>query len=118
MKKTLLFSLIFMALTSMSALAQSHSVALSWNAVTATPTPTYNMYRSTTSGSGYVKLAAGTGLTALTFTDATVAVCTTYFYVVTAQNSNGESGFSTQATAVVPGCPPPAAPTGLTATAN
>ena len=79
----------------------AHSVSLQWNASTSTVTG-YNIYRSTTSGSGYVKLN-GTPLTNLTYTDGSVSSGTTYFYVATAVDSGGdESTNSNQATAVIP----------------
>jgi fibronectin type 3 domain-containing protein len=79
----------------------AHSVSLQWNASTSTVTG-YNIYRSTTSGSGYVKLN-GSPLTNLTYTDGSVSAGTTYFYVATAVDSAGdESTDSNQATAVIP----------------
>ncbi len=81
--------------------AQTHTVALSWVASTTTTVTGYNVYRSTTNGSGYVKIAS-LGLV-LAYTDSSVANGTTYFYVTTAVDSTGaESGFSNQATAVIP----------------
>jgi fibronectin type 3 domain-containing protein len=41
-------------------------------------------------------------LTGLTYTDSTVSAGATYYYVVTDAESGVESGFSNQATAVVP----------------
>jgi len=62
----------------------------------------YNIYRSTTNGSGYAKI--NTGLVAgVTYNDTTVQSGTTYYYVVTAVDSTGtESSDSNQATAVIP----------------
>ncbi len=80
---------------------QAHSVSLSWDASTSTVTG-YNVYRSTTSGSGYVKLN-GTPINKLTYTDGSVASGITYFYVATSVDSGGdESTDSNQAVAVVP----------------
>lgn len=77
------------------------SVALNWNSSISIVSG-YNVYRSTTSGSGYVKLNASP-VTALNYTDTAVTSGTTYFYVVTAVTVNGiESPFSNQATAVIP----------------
>jgi fibronectin type 3 domain-containing protein len=78
-----------------------HTVALSWTASTSTVVG-YNVYRSTTSGGPYTLLTnapvAGTA-----YTDSTVQSGVTYFYVVTAVNSNGtESVYSNESTAVVP----------------
>ena len=78
-----------------------HSVTISWAASSSTVSG-YNVYRGTGSGGPYTKLNA-TPQTALTYTDGTVSSGVTYFYVVTDVASDGtESGFSNQATAVVP----------------
>jgi len=78
-----------------------HTVSLSWIASTSTVAG-YNVYRSTTSGSGYLKINSSL-VSGLTYTDASVTSGTTYFYVTTAVDSSGnESTFSNQATAVIP----------------
>ncbi|HKW61802.1 MAG TPA: immunoglobulin domain-containing protein [Candidatus Acidoferrum sp.] len=78
-----------------------HTVSLSWTASTSTISG-YNVYRSTTSGSGYVKINTSL-VSVLTYTDSNVTSGTTYFYVTTAVDSTGtESVFSNQATAVIP----------------
>ena len=78
-----------------------HTVSLSWTASTSTVSG-YNVYRSTTSGSGYVKINTSL-VSGLAYTDANVTSGTTYFYVTTAVDSTGlESAFSNQATAVIP----------------
>jgi hypothetical protein len=78
-----------------------HTVSLSWIASTSTVSG-YNVYRSTTSGSGYVKINTSL-VSGLAYTDSSVASGTTYYYVTTAVDSSGnESGFSNQATAVIP----------------
>ena len=78
-----------------------HTVSLSWIASTSTVTG-YNVYRSTSNGSGYVKINTSL-VSGLTYTDSSVTSGTTYFYVTTAVDSRGnESGFSNQATAVIP----------------
>jgi hypothetical protein len=80
---------------------QAHSVSLAWDASTSSVAG-YNIYRSTISGSGYVKLNASP-LSKLTYTDGSVSSGTTYFYVATAVDSGGdESANSNQAVAVVP----------------
>jgi fibronectin type 3 domain-containing protein len=76
-------------------------VALSWDASTSTVSG-YNIYRSTTSGSGYAKLNT-TLLITLVYTDSTVVNGKTYFYVATAVDSGGnESVDSNEASAIVP----------------
>ncbi len=80
---------------------QTHTVALTWVASTTTTVTGYNVYRSTINGSGYAKTAS-LGLV-LGYTDANVQNCSTYYYVTTAVDSTGvESGFSNQATAIIP----------------
>ena len=60
------------------------------------------MYRSTTSGSGYVKLNSSLSVSTA-YTDNSVVAGTTYFYVTTAVDSSGnESSYSNQVQAVIP----------------
>ena len=81
--------------------AVQHSVDLSWNASTSTVVG-YRVYRSLQSGGPYTVLNS-TLDSSTTYTDATVQSGQTYYYVVSAVDGNGnESGFSNQATAVVP----------------
>ncbi len=69
-------------------------VSLSWNAA---PGATgYNVKRSNTSGGPYTIVA---NRSSTDYDDTNVAAGTTYFYVVTALGSGGESGNSAQATA-------------------
>lgn len=80
----------------------SHTVALSWTASTTATVTGYNVYRSTTNGSGYAKINSSL-VTVLTYTDSTVLNGATYYYVTTAVDSTGaESGYSNQATAAIP----------------
>jgi hypothetical protein len=75
-----------------------HSVALSWNPSISSVTG-YRVYRD--DGSGYSPLSAI--IPELTYTDSTVISGSTYHYVVTAVDSNGdESVYSNGATAVIP----------------
>jgi FtsP/CotA-like multicopper oxidase with cupredoxin domain/fibronectin type 3 domain-containing protein len=102
--------------------ASSNQVNLSWTASTTTCTGgvVYNIFRSTTSGftpSSSNQIASGVNAT--TFSDTTAQPSTTYFYVVEGVNSAGSSPASNQASATTPsGCVPPAAPSGLAATAT
>jgi fibronectin type 3 domain-containing protein len=86
-------------------------VTLTW--IASSGATSYNIQRSTTDGSGY--LTIGTAASA-TYADNTVTNGTAYYYVVTAVGPNGESAASVQAAATP--LAPPAAPTGLTATAS
>ena len=64
-------------------------VQLSWTASTGIGAITYNIKRSTSSGSGYTTLAAG--VTGTAYTDLTALNGTTYYYVVSASNINAAS---------------------------
>jgi fibronectin type 3 domain-containing protein len=77
-----------------------HSVGLTWTERDPSVTG-YNVLRSTTSGSGYVRINTAPVET-VAYTDAGVSGSTTYFYVVTALSSGGESANSNQVTSVVP----------------
>jgi hypothetical protein len=88
------------ALGSACVVAASHTVTLNWTAST-TPSVSYNVYRSSTSGGPYTKLTS-TPISALTYIDNTVVSGQTDYYVTTAVNSNGESGYSNEAPAVIP----------------
>src|SRR5208283_231146 len=89
------------ALSGTGVQAASHSVTLTWTASTSTVSG-YNVYRSTTNGSGYTKINSGL-VAGLTYDDTSVQSGTTYYYVATAVDANGdESTDSNQATAVIP----------------
>jgi hypothetical protein len=75
----------------------------------------YNVLRSTVSGSGYASVA--TGVAGTTYTNTGLTNGTTYYFVVQAVNANGASGNSAQSSAT-PATGAPSAPTGLTATKN
>ena len=79
-----------------------HSVTLSWAASSSTGVMGYNVYRSTVSGGPYARLTSGPDAS-LSYTDGAVSAGQSYFYVVTAVESNGtESTYSNQAMAVIP----------------
>jgi fibronectin type 3 domain-containing protein len=98
------------AITNLAATPGDSSVSLTWTAPATAIS--YQILRSTTSGSGYA-LAGSKGTTG--FTDTNVVNGTTYYYVVTASNGSCSSSNSNQAS-VTPACVPPAAPTGVTPT--
>ncbi|WP_317972620.1 cellulose binding domain-containing protein, partial [Paenibacillus sp. CCS19] len=76
-----------------------------------------NVKRAATSGGAYTTVA--TGVTGSTYTNTGLTNGTTYYYVVSAVNSAGESSNSSQASATpVAPATVPAAPTGLTAAAG
>jgi len=67
--------------------------ALSWTA--ASGATSYNVKRAGTLAGPYTTIAT---ITSASYTDTSAASCATYFYVVSASNSNGESGNSVIAT--------------------
>jgi hypothetical protein len=89
----------------LSGVAVQHSVSLGWTASTTSDVTGYYVYRSQTLGSGYGKLNPASPVAASTtqYTDSSVHAATTYYYVVTAVDSNGvESVNSSPATAPIP----------------
>jgi hypothetical protein len=79
----------------------TYTVSLSWDASTSVVTG-YNVYRGTQSGGPYVKLTSSPQ-PGVSYTDSTVQDSSTYYYVSTSVNSQGqESSYSNQATAVIP----------------
>jgi fibronectin type 3 domain-containing protein len=98
--------------TGLGATPGANSVTLTWSAASGAPN-SYNIKRSTTSGSGYTTVGSTTAPT-VTFTDSVLGG-QTYYYVVTAVNGGGESSSSSEVSAS-PTLAAPAAPTGLTAT--
>ncbi|MGA8541410.1 MAG: hypothetical protein WB566_18045 [Terriglobales bacterium] len=78
--------------------ATGHSVTLSWSA--SQNTTSYNIYRGTIHGGPYLKVASG--IVNTTYTDVQVTDHQTFYYVTTAVNGVGESGYSNEASAVIP----------------
>ena len=91
-------------------------VGLGWTA--STGATSYTVKRSTTNGGPYTAVA--TGLTGTSHADTGLTNGTTYYYVVSAVNSAGESANSPEASAtpVAPVQVAPSAPTNLTGTAG
>ncbi len=78
-----------------------HTVTLNWKASSSPSVTGYKVYRSTVSG-GYYGLL-GSAAESLSYLDQTVDSGTTYYYVTTAVNAEGEeSGYSNQVAIVVP----------------
>jgi hypothetical protein len=101
--------------TGVNATGGANQTTISWSAVSATTS--YNLYWSTTSG---VTIANGTRIAGVTspYVQTGLSAGSSYYYVVSAVNSVGESVASTQASATT-NLPPPAvpvAPTGVSAT--
>jgi unsaturated rhamnogalacturonyl hydrolase len=85
--------------TGLTATAGNDMVTLDWNDNSEADLDGYNVYRSLTSGSGYGKLNV-TLLSTSDYVDNTAINGTTYYYVVTAADTNGnESSNSNEATA-------------------
>ena len=87
--------------TGLQATGGNAQVSLSWNA--STGAASYNLKRSTSNGGPYNTAVASP--TATNYTDTTVTNATTYYYVVSAANTAGQSANSAQASAT------PASPT-------
>jgi len=83
--------------TGLSATPGNNQVALSWAAPAAGAPTSYNVKRSTTSGSGYVDITTPGAQTTTSYTDTSAVNGTTYYYVVSAVNAVGEGASSTQA---------------------
>jgi hypothetical protein len=112
--------------TGLTAVASSPSI-INLNWATVTPPPncplTYNLYGNTSSGfTPSASNLLASGLTNTSYSNTGLVASTTYYYVVEAVDGDGASAPSTQASAETnpaTSCVsiPPAAPTGLTATA-
>jgi fibronectin type 3 domain-containing protein len=98
--------------TGLTATAGVQQVSLAWTA--SSGATSYNVKRGTASGGPYVQLATAT---TPSYVDSAVTGGTKYYYVVTAVNAGGESGYSNEASATAT-VAAPATPTGLTATAG
>ena len=83
--------------------AGSHDVILSWTASGTSGNVAYNVYRGITSGGENSTPLNTTPINDTTYVDESVASGTTYYYVVTAVNSNGvQSAASGETEATVP----------------
>ena len=80
--------------TGLAATAGNMQVALTWTA--SSDATSYHVKRSTTNGGGYAQIGAPT---TTNFADSGLTNGTTYYYVVTAVNTAGESGNSNQGSA-------------------
>jgi Glycoside hydrolase family 44 len=81
----------------LTATAGTGQVSLTWTA--SRGATSYSVKRSTASGGPYMQI--GTANT-ISYVDTSVTQGTTYYYVVTASNSSGQSGDSNQASATAP----------------
>jgi len=101
--------------TAVTAVGGANQATINWPAVSGAAS--YNVYWSTTSG---VTKTNGTKVAGVSspYVKTGLSAGTTYYFIVTAANSVGESAASTQATATTNAAAPavPAAPAGVTAT--
>ncbi len=89
--------------TYVAATAGSGSVAVTWNQNTEQDLAGYNVYRTQTSGSNYIRLNNGL-VTTVAYDDATASAGTTYAYAVTAVDTAGnESALSAEASVTTAG---------------
>jgi hypothetical protein len=79
----------------------SSAVDLHWNASSSSSVTGYNVYRGSASGGPYTKLSSSP-VSGTSYTDSTVTAGKEYFYVVTAVNADGSSGYSNQASVTIP----------------
>jgi fibronectin type 3 domain-containing protein len=98
--------------TSVTATAGTGQADICWTG--STGATSYKVKRSQVSGGPYSTIAT---VTTTCYTDTGLADGQPYYYVVTAQNMNGESGSSNEAALMI-GCTLPSAPTTLRATAG
>jgi hypothetical protein len=94
--------------------ASATSINLAWSDNSTNETG-FQIERSLTSGSGY-SLITTTAANAVSYSDASLAAGTTYYYRIRATNAGGSSAYTVEASAVTVGIP--AAPSILTATAT
>jgi peptidoglycan/xylan/chitin deacetylase (PgdA/CDA1 family) len=87
--------------TGLAATAGAGVISLNWNDNSEGDIAGYNIYRSTTTGSGYSKLNSSL-LTASNYNDSNFSPGTAYYYVVTAVDiGTNESGYSSEASAAL-----------------
>ena len=77
------------------ATAGNGEVSLIW--VTSESATSYNVYRATTSGGSYTMISTPSSVTAPSYLDAGLTNGTTYYYMVTGVNANGEGAASIEA---------------------
>lgn len=99
----------------LTAIVGNTKVVLTWEV--ATGAVSYNVKRAQTSGGPYTTIASISNVTTTTFTDTAVINDTTYYYIVTSVNRDGESGGGNEVSAI-PNANKPLAPTNLTTQAG
>jgi hypothetical protein len=95
-------SKLTVALSGTGISASSQDVQLNWVASSSAEVEGYNVYRSSMSGGPYAKIVTSP-VSGTEYTDATVAVGSRYYYVVTSVNTEGiESAPSNQTAVTIP----------------
>jgi hypothetical protein len=97
----------------------NHSATLTWlwSQGASDPATGFHVQRSQVSGGPYTIVGTVGSPTTLTFVDSSVVAGQTYFYIVTAFNTGGDSVPSNQVTCTIP-FQAPAAPSGLSVVAK
>ena len=80
----------------------SSTVVVTWTQTPSVFADGYEVFRSTTNGSGYTSIGSVTGRATTTFSDTTVAFSTTYYYIVRATRNSWRSPNSTQGSVTTP----------------
>jgi len=78
--------------------ATGHAITLSWKA--SQGAASYCVYRGTTEGGPYTKIAQA--IAGTSYTDIQVGHKQTLYYVTSAVNGSGESGYSNESVAAIP----------------
>ena len=81
-----------------SVVATGHAITLSWKA--SPGAASYCIYRGSTQGGPYAKIASG--IIGTTYADVQVTHKQTLYYVTTAVSGSNESGYSNEAVGVIP----------------
>lgn len=77
-----------------------YTININWTNEGGLGTVTYNIYRSLSSGVGYSLIASS--VNALSYSDTGLVGGQTYFYIITAHNEAGNSGYSNEITSIAP----------------
>ncbi len=103
--------------TGLAATSQNAQVTLDWNDNVEPDLAGYSVYRSTNQGGPYTKINPAL-VSPSAYTDTGLTNGTTYYYVVTAEDTAGGQSGNSNETSATPQAGPPAPPTGLVATAG
>src|SRR4051794_28098331 len=106
------------AVKSLTGTRTDNGITLDWTDNSETDLNGYVASRATTSGGTYTKLTATTPVKASTFTDATAAAGSAYYYKVTAVDVSGNSSSAASVAVLPPDVTPPAAVKGMVVSAD